>query len=132
MLHWHSDWNIITGNTVSNNRKGIIIRYSCDGNTITNNTVSSNNGTGISLPWVYYWGNSDYNLIYHNNFINNAMQAYDDARTNSWDDGSENGGNYWKDHICIGNPSNGSWPYNISGNGSAQDRFPFMNASGWL
>jgi parallel beta-helix repeat protein len=131
LLHWLSHRNIITGNTVTNNQNGITIRYSSDSNIITNNTVSSNNGTGISLPWVYFWGTSDDNVIYHNNLINNVKQAYDDG-TNSWDNGLVDGGNYWSDHTCTGNPSNGSQPYIISGNGSAQDRFPFMNESGWL
>jgi parallel beta-helix repeat protein len=131
LLHWGSDHNIITGNTVTNNQNGIVIRYSSDRNIITNNTVSSNNGTGISLTWVYYWGSSDNNLIYHNNLINNTKQAYDNG-TNSWDNGSVDGGNYWSDYICTGNPSNGCQPYNISGDAGAQDRFPFMNVSGWL
>ena len=129
LLHWGSDRNIITGNTVTNNQNGIVIRYSSDSNIVTNNTVSSNNDTGISLTWVYYWGSSDNNLIYHNNIVNNAKQAYDNG-TNSWDNGSVDGGNYWNDHICTGNPSNGSQPYCMDKQGV--DHHPFEDMDGWL
>ena len=71
------------------------------------------------------------NSIYHNNFINNTIQAYD-MGNNTWDNGYPSGGNYWSD---FDEPSEGAYdnnsdgivdsPYNISG-GSNQDLYPLM------
>lgn len=38
----------------------------------------------------------DHNFIYHNNFLNNSVQA--DPGTTFWDNGSKVGGNYWSDY----------------------------------
>jgi nitrous oxidase accessory protein NosD len=72
---------------------------------------------GVSLS------NSNNNRIYHNNFIDNIEHAKDNTCTNSWDKGPTAGGNYWSDHSCIGNPSDGSLPYSIDTD--SIDRYPF-------
>ncbi len=94
----------------------------------SNNTVSGNDITnhekGIWLEW------SSNNKIYHNNFIDNINQASVTAGyTNIWDDGYPSGGNYWSDHVCTGNPSNGSQPYAIDANNT--DHYPFQHPIGW-
>ena len=53
----------------------------------------------------------------------------DDGSTNAWDNGTTDGGNYWSDHACTGNPSDGSEPYEIDADST--DRYPFEDVSGW-
>jgi parallel beta-helix repeat protein len=70
--------------------------YSGD-NTVMGNTLV-NNDYGVSC-----WGYTQNNVIYHNNFVNNTQQAYDELRSpqppaNFWDNGYPSGGNYWSDY----------------------------------
>ena len=122
-----SSYNRLTNNIVSNNYGGILVCFS-DGSKITNNTVSSNR-YGI----IFDRGSK--NRIYHNNFENNTNQAREVRQgglypSNSWDNGPVEGGNYWSDHVCEGNPSDGSQPYNVSR--VSQDRYPFEDPWGWV
>jgi parallel beta-helix repeat protein len=94
-------------------------------NTITSNIIYSNDGCGIILK-----ENSSNNHIYHNNLIYNDEQAYDDSSNNTWDNGPIIGGNYWGDHECTGNPSNGSQPYYIDSDST--DHYPFGDPIGEL
>jgi len=96
--------------------------FSSNNNLISNNEIVEN-AMGVSLS------DSNNNLIYHNNFINNTEQAYDNTGTNSWDNGLTAGGNYWSDHDCIGNPSEGSLPYSIDTD--SIDRYPFQDPNRW-
>jgi parallel beta-helix repeat protein len=57
-------------------------------NIITGNQIEGND-VGILL-----W-NTAGNVIYHNNFINNGLHAYDNGAANMWDAGYPTGGNYW-------------------------------------
>ena len=145
----HSNNNMISNNTVNLNKKyGIKLTDSSNYNIILGNIASSNNEIGITLSGasnnnvldstitnndygIYLTEETSNNLIYHNNIINNTNQAYGDGN-NTWDNGYPSGGNYWSDHACNGNPSNGSQPYNISGGADAQDHYPFQNLNGWL
>ena len=146
----YSGNNTVTGNTVSSNDYGIYLTCSSNNNTVTGNTVNSNNLDGIHLSSSsnntvigntlsnnmngisVYFLSSENNLIYHNNLENNAKQAYDSGHGNAWDNGPIDGGNYWSDHECTGNPSNGSQPYYILGDAGAQDRYPFEDPWGWI
>jgi hypothetical protein len=61
--------------------------------------------------------------------IDNDPNGYDDAgANNSWDNSPVDGGNYWSDHTCDGNPSNGSQPYYIDNYGV--DQYPFEDPIG--
>ena len=82
--------NINTGNIISNNEDGIRVGFSSYYNTITGNNISLNKENGIELHEY-----TDNNIIYHNNFIDNIQNAYDEG-TNTWDDGKY--GNYWSDY----------------------------------
>ena len=124
-----SSYNRLTNNIVSNNYGGILVCFS-DGSKITNNTVSSNR-YGI----IFDRGSK--NRIYHNNFENNTNQAREVRQgrlypSNSWDNGPVEGGNYWSDHQCTGNPSDGGPPYYIPGVSGSQDRYPFEDKWGWV
>ena len=122
----YSSHNKFTNNIVSYNKDGIYVYLSLS-NVITNNTVSSNSQYGI------LFGDASENRIYHNNFENNTIQAREGnhpyIRGNLWDNGSTEGGNYWSDHECSGNPSGGSQPYYIPGGGI--DYYPFETKGGW-
>ncbi len=119
--------NILTNNMVSNNTDGISAHSPfSENNILTNNTINSNKGCGI----LFTHGASR-NLIYHNNLENNTNQAHDSGYCNSWDNGPIEGGNYWSDHECTGNPSNGSQAYYIPGDAGAQDRYPYEELWGW-
>jgi parallel beta-helix repeat protein len=89
--------NIILGNDVlGNGYSGIRISSSSSSNDIIGNSVSYNgytvNGMGIFIE------SSSNNLIYHNNIIENAIQASDTTNNgNQWDNGYPEGGNYWSD-----------------------------------
>jgi len=113
-----ADYVNISDFTIQNGSLGIKI-FNTSNNIITDNIVKENSNYGIS---VYNWSNGS--IIYHNNFINNTINAID-LGNNTYDDGSE--GNYWDDYSGEDNNSDGigDTPYNISG-GDNQDLYPLM------
>ena len=145
--------SIVTGN----NKAGICLNNS-NNVLLSNSTIYSNNpssyGVGIIFDGVtdsiivgnnitnnYHGILSDaasiHNTIYHNNFIDNIQNAYDDGN-NSWDNGYPSAGNYWDDYT--GNDSyygpNQDIPgedgvidssYSIVPGSINQDRYPFVN-----
>jgi parallel beta-helix repeat protein len=121
----NSNNNLIAHNGLSNN----ILHICAIHLSLSHNNVISENDIFENSAGVYVY-DSNYNLIYHNTFINNQKQAYDNTCTNSWDNGSSVGGNYWSDHTCTGNPSDGSQPYSIDSN--SIDHYPFQKQSGWV
>jgi len=125
-----SSYNIISGNNIiANNDDGIYLRDFSSYNIISGNNIIANNDDGILLV------SSSNNTIYHNNFIDNAVQVYSTDSTNVWDNGVE--GNYWSDYTGVdfyGGPSQnetgsdgiGDAPYFIGANN--QDNYPLMNS----
>ncbi|UCE29399.1 MAG: hypothetical protein JSV85_01310 [Candidatus Bathyarchaeota archaeon] len=93
-----SDFNTISENILTDNQYGIYLfaaRCACDPSSrnVIRNNIIRNNEFGIYLDV------SDYNIVYHNNFINNTNQVnigFGDV--NTWDDGYPSGGNYWSNH----------------------------------
>ncbi|MGB7532205.1 MAG: NosD domain-containing protein [Halobacteriota archaeon] len=141
---WSSSNNTITSNIANSNMCNGIRLYSpiiigslnlssneeyitpsSSYNNITNNFISNNQGHGVNILHE-----SHNNLIYHNNLIENTYQACDYGYNNLWDNGPIEGGNYWNDHVCEGNPSGGLQPYYIEPNGV--DHYPFENKNGWI
>lgn len=128
-----SDDNTLRRNNITDNMGGyfdvgIALQGQSTGNTITNNLIR-NNGRGISLS------DSSYNLIYHNNFVNNTVQASSSGFRNIWDNGYPSGGNYWSDYVGIdeksgqdqnetGSDGIGDLEYRIDKVNI--DRYPFM------
>jgi len=98
-LEFFSSYNNISGNSIAGNEYGIWLRVACNYNNINRNNIADN-AIGI---WL---GESNHNMIYHNNFIGNVQQVYDFAwdipelppSMNIWDDGYPSGGNYWSDY----------------------------------
>ena len=126
-LNTHCNYNAIFQNTISKiGWDGIEVDYS-DNNYIGDNNIFSINDTGIRIS-----GDSDNNALYHNNFWDNGVNAYDHGN-NIWDNGYPSGGNYWDDYT--GTDTNGDGigdeRYNITG-GINQDRYPFMKLNGWM
>jgi parallel beta-helix repeat protein len=103
-----SSGNSISSSHISNNGNGISLSDSSnnaivDSNISKNiegfylNSSSNNSIVGCDIFKNYegvHLENSFNNCVYHNNFINNAIQAYDNS-TNFWNMTS---GNYWSDY----------------------------------
>lgn len=120
----------ISNNTIANNTIGIQLSGSSHGNVrISGNTIRNNYVYGIRVlqsTEMPITGNrlvdnnygmdlldSSYNRIYHNEFINNAVQIRSVSSINFWDNGYPSGGNFWTDH-----------------NGLDKLRGPFQNVTG--
>jgi len=138
-LGYSSNNNTITKNFVrKNGRDGINLYDSCNDNIIIQNTVENNGYGGYNAHYgIRLWGNSDSNLIYHNNFIDNFYNVYSYNCINTWDNGYPFGGNYWDDYTeddlysgpnqdIPGSDGIGDTPYNITG-GDNQDLYPLMH-----
>jgi len=129
-LEVNSNYNWIAGNTISNNNIGINLNIA-KGNEITHfndgtnelwNKIDNNNyGIFSSIA-------SESNNIYHNNFMENIQNAYDEG-TNTWDDSER--GNYWDDYTGEDADGDGigDTPYPIPG-GDNQDNYPMMIPNG--
>lgn len=123
----NASYNIIESTTVTRSPWGIAIADSA-WNTLTNNTLALN-ARGV------YFSRSAGNSVFHNNFLNNVLQAFDGSG-NSWDDGYPSGGNHWSDYTGVdlssgpnqdqpGGDGIGDTPFAIPG-GSKVDRYPLM------
>jgi len=133
--------NIIQHNIISSNwptvypaydaKIGIELTANSSENIIRENEISNMTQTAAVVK------NSNGNIIYHNNFINNTLQVeLDDAIGNIWDNGYPSGGNYWSNYVGFdehcgpnqnetGSDGIGDTPHVIDLNN--QDRYPFIN-----
>jgi parallel beta-helix repeat protein len=109
--------NIISGNNITDNGSGVLCHESFD-NSIIGNTIADN----YSGIWLRHGGTPD--IIYHNAFINNTVQAHTELSIGTWDNGSE--GNYWDDYTGADADGDGigDTPHIIDENN--QDNYPFM------
>jgi len=92
-----SNNNLLKGNNlISSDYRGIELIGSSN-NTIKENNLTDGN-TGIKIykeSWINITSNN--NSIYHNNFINNSINSYDEC-TNTWYNTIIQEGNYWSDY----------------------------------
>jgi len=121
--------SVITNNEIKNNSPGISIDASSN-NTIIENLIQNNQYSGIYI-WIAN-GPCENNIIYHNNLINNILNAHDGGN-DTWDNGYPSGGNYYDDYTGIDTNGDGigETPYIIDG-GNNQDNYPFTDPFGWL
>jgi hypothetical protein len=123
-----SDCNFF-GNNVTNNENGLILG-GCK--IVGNNIVRNSYG-------VYQGGE---NIFFHNNFINNTVQAKYVYVSNVWDDGYPSGGNYWSDFVMRYYPdardvysgpyqnetgSDGIWDRSYMIESENKDNYPFVD-----
>jgi parallel beta-helix repeat protein len=125
----------LLSNNVTANRFGGIVILSSSNITVVGNTVSRNSGAGVEVEFQ-----SANVSLYHNIFIDNQVQAIDEAGS-YWDNGYPSGGNKWSNYdaadLCSGpnqddcgypippNPDGiGDRPYTIDSN--SIDRYPLM------
>ena len=112
-------------NNINYNTIGIYI-ISSRNTKIYNNTISNNSVIGINITSTQIPSNiPGNNIIFHNNFIDNKHNVYDEGTSNNWSYQKE--GNYYDDYFgsdknndCIGDIS-----YDIAG-GKNKDYFPLM------
>ena len=66
---------------------------------LSDNTIASNR-YGLRL------GGATETLVFHNNLLNNTVQAFDNRPiTDDWDAGYPSGGNFWSDYVGVDNCS---------------------------
>lgn len=111
-----SEQNVIEGNTIQGNQKGVYLSSLSTENTISANTIRQNTQYGV------YILQSSSNVLFFNDFTENNQNAYD-AATNTWSQSSQ--GNYWGDYNDYDTNGDGigDTPYQIPG-GANQDAYP--------
>jgi len=130
-----STFNVISGNNITGALIGIFLRYFCQYNTIFGNEIAHNGDYDLG-GGIGFMDGSDYNRIYHNNFLDNSVQVHSNLPNNVWDDGYPSGGNYWSDEA--GSDSQSGPSQNIAGSDgicdvpyvidvSKTDRYPLMS-----
>lgn len=96
-----SDYNVISGNEVTRGLIGVFLRYSCQYNTISGNEITHCGSSSTLSGGIGFMDGSDYNTIYHNNFIDNIWPVHSNLATNIWDNGYPSGGNYWSSYTGV-------------------------------
>jgi hypothetical protein len=114
--------NTIYGNIISS-QATVTLSIGTDDNTVYENVIS---GSSIILNMTSSMGNT----FYHNDFL--AAVQIVAAGSNTWDNTSSSGGNYWSDYqtkypsaVEIGTSGIWNTPYVIYTNN--QDNYPLMN-----
>ncbi|MBA3045740.1 MAG: right-handed parallel beta-helix repeat-containing protein [Candidatus Thermoplasmatota archaeon] len=132
-IYCFGDFNKIINNEICNNSDSGLYLEFAENNFLSGNTIASNQNYGIEIDMF-----TNNNEIYHNNIINNCIQAFDRTGTNLWHNGYPSGGNYWSDYSGLdlmsgegqnmtGSDGIGDTPYTAIGGGmDAQDDYPLM------
>ncbi|MEW6070689.1 MAG: NosD domain-containing protein, partial [Candidatus Thermoplasmatota archaeon] len=119
LLTHTSDRNLIATSRIYNNFCGVCFADLANSNTLRQCELY-NNTHGVFL------NRTADNKIYHNNFINNSNQSFDN-NANYWDNGYPSGGNYWSDYdgVDANGDGIGDSPYYIP-NATGKDDYPLI------
>ncbi len=104
---------------------GIYLHEGSCNNTFSGNTIE-NNPTGILIAQP----TSQFNKIYHNNFINNSQQILTFGGLNYFDSGYPYGGNYWSDYVAP-DLKFGSYQNETGSDGILDDGYPAGTPTPW-
>lgn len=119
-----SNESIVAANIVSQCAAGIDFEVGSMGNTFAQNNITSCTIRGIA---AYSSGN----LIYHNNIIDNALQAdVFPGVVNTWNNDTvpESGGNYWSNYTGVDNDHDGLGDSPHVLDGLNNDTYPLIRA----
>lgn len=116
----------ITGFTITHcgsnpNNAGILVHTTL--NTISQNSIQHNAYFGVRVL-------ADNNTFYHNNFIKNTYQAFDEAAASTWDNGYPCGGNYWDEYTGTDEDEDGIGEIPYPTGNSSSDRYPLIHPYG--
>lgn len=120
--------NVIYDNTISIGSVGIAFYYSSN-NVIYDNTIRNFSAGLLRSIWLM----SRYNLIYHNNFIDNVWHEYLFFDNYFYHPDLEQG-NYWDDYPGLDDGSGGRTPGDGIGDTNLPwhyDEYPYMEENGW-
>jgi parallel beta-helix repeat protein len=146
-LEVYSGNNLISGNNIANNEMYAIWLKDSPDNNISENEITSHgnytiyigssNHVTVSANYIannnvgLFIYQSSNNIVYHNDFVDNRVQASVLNVTSVWDNGYPSGGNYWSDYnekypSATELEGSGIWntPYVIDENN--QDNYPLM------
>jgi parallel beta-helix repeat protein len=151
-IYTRSESNVITNNTLTYNKYGILLDSS-NNNELSLNTAASTSEYAIRLSYstgtlikentlsknkygAYIW-NCSGNTFYHNNFVENTFQVdkYDtDLKKNTWDTNKRPGteGNYWSDYTGVDDGTGvGRWGESrVAHDGIGDTRIPHSQVAG--
>jgi parallel beta-helix repeat protein len=118
---WNGDDNTVSGNECYDNAYGISMRGQSSGNDILENIITSND-VGIYL----FEGSS--NTIFHNSFIDNTVQAFDEdpISENFWYHPELLRGNIWSCYIGVDFDGDGIGDTDIPWPGEGYDLYPLV------
>lgn len=124
-INYYSNFNTLTGNTANSNNVGIILMTGSYKNVFIENTITNNFYYGILLTFQ-----PRYNIIYHNNIYNNALNIESsivlelsyEGEGNWWGHTEEPGFYVW----------GGAYTPYDSNRPDVVDSHPYLVKDGWL
>jgi parallel beta-helix repeat protein len=104
---WNSNNNTMTHNIIDNSSRIGLGLWDSTSNVVVANTIVNTFSTGYAAAMDLEYSN--YNVIFHNNFVNNTVLQTSTGKqvdvlesfNNTWDDGYPSGGNYWSDYTGV-------------------------------
>jgi parallel beta-helix repeat protein len=91
-ISWYSDNNTVSGNTVSGNYVGVDLDWGSTNNSVLGNSIFDN-------TYGMWLSRARSNLLFHNNFVGNAREAFTFDSAIICDNGLE--GNYWSRYTAF-------------------------------
>ena len=118
-----SNFSSISKNVIYNATEGIRIRDNSCNNTIIGNTIE-NSSIGMQIADL----SSQYNRIYHNNFVDNLNKIPPFTSPNYFDNGYPSGGNYWSDNPEVDDLCSGAYQNETGSDGILDNGYPYLSS----